>query len=37
MHGVHFKTQGESMLVWMDMMENGEVAFKTSYELVRAA
>jgi hypothetical protein len=36
MHGVHFQAKGDSLLVWMDMFENGEVAFQTSYELVRA-
>lgn len=36
MHGVHFQKKGDSMLIWMDMLENGEVAFETSYELVRA-
>jgi hypothetical protein len=35
MHGVHFQKKGDSLVIWMDMMENGEVAFQTSYELVR--
>lgn len=36
MHGVHFQKKGDSLLIWMDMLENGEVAFQTTYELVRA-
>ncbi len=36
MHGVHFQKKGDGLLVWMDMLENGEVAFRTSYSLVRA-
>lgn len=24
-----------SLIIWMDMFENGEIAFKTRYELVR--
>jgi hypothetical protein len=36
MHGVHFRKKGNKMLIWMDMLENGEIAFKTSYELTRA-
>ena len=36
MHGVHFQKKGDALLIWMDMLENGEVAFQTSYELVRA-
>jgi len=35
MHGVRFQKKDDSMLIWMDMLENGEVAFRTSYELVR--
>jgi hypothetical protein len=36
MHGVHFEKDGERLSIWMDMLENGEVAFQTSYDLVRA-
>jgi hypothetical protein len=36
MHGVHFEKRGDNILIWMDMFENGEVAFRTSYRLVRA-
>ena len=36
MHGVHFRKKGDSLMIWMDMLENGEVAFQTRYELVRA-
>lgn len=36
MHGVHFKDNGDSLSIWMDMVKNDEVAFQTSYELVRA-
>ncbi|MHC4991460.1 MAG: hypothetical protein ACYTGC_10805 [Planctomycetota bacterium] len=36
MHGVHFRKEGENLVIWMDMLENGEVAFRTSYTLVRA-
>lgn len=35
MHGVHFRKDGESLTVWMDMTKDGEVAFQTSYSLVR--
>jgi hypothetical protein len=35
MHGVHFQKKGDGLLIWMDMLENGELAFQTSYELVR--
>lgn len=35
MHGVHFKREGETMIVWMDMMENGKIAFETRYVLTR--
>ena len=35
MHGVHFQKKGHSIVVWMDMFENGKVAFQTSYTLVR--
>jgi len=35
MHGVHFKKEGDKMIVWMDMLENGKVAFETKYELRR--
>lgn len=36
MHGVHFKKTGEGLKVWMDMYENGKVAFQTTYTLFRA-
>jgi hypothetical protein len=36
MHGVHFQKKGDGLLIWMDMLENGEIAFRTSYELARA-
>jgi hypothetical protein len=36
MHGVHFRRKADSLLVWMDMTKNGEVAFQTKYELARA-
>jgi hypothetical protein len=36
MHGVHFKKKDDSLLIWMDMLKNGKVAFQTSYKLVRA-
>ncbi len=36
MHGVHFKTDGDNVRIWMDMLEDGEVAFVTSYTLSRA-
>ena len=36
MHGVHFKDNGDSLSIWMDMVKNGEVAFQASYELVRS-
>ncbi len=35
MHAVHFQKKGDSIRVWMDMFENGKVAFQTSYTLVR--
>ena len=35
MHGVHFKKKENSLLVWMDMVENGKVKFETKYELFR--
>ncbi|MFT5422279.1 MAG: hypothetical protein ACI89L_000036 [Phycisphaerales bacterium] len=37
MHGVHFKKQGDSVRIWMDMVKDGEIAFETSYTLVRAS
>jgi hypothetical protein len=37
MHGVHFQRTGDSLLIWMDMFENGKVAFQASFELVRAS
>jgi hypothetical protein len=37
MHGVHFKRTGESVVIWMDMLENGDVAFQTTYTLRRVA
>jgi hypothetical protein len=36
MHGVHFKRAGESMVIWMDMLKDGEIAFGTRYTLRRA-
>ena len=36
MHGVHFRRDGERLRVWMDMVKDGEVAFETSYSLVRS-
>jgi hypothetical protein len=36
MHGVHFQKKGDAVLIWMDMVKDGEVAFTTSYELVPA-
>jgi hypothetical protein len=36
MHGVHFKRTGESMVIWMDMLKDGEIAFETRYTLRRA-
>ena len=36
MHGVHFQKKDDSLLIWMDMLEDGKIAFKTTYELVRA-
>lgn len=36
MHGVHFRKEKDRLVIWMDMFENGEVAFETSYTLVRA-
>ena len=35
MHGVHFLKNENSLLVWMDMVENGKVKFETKYELFR--
>ena len=35
MHGVHFLKKENSLLVWMDMVENGKVKFETKYELYR--
>lgn len=35
MHGVHFKKKANSLLIWMDMVENGELAFETKYELFK--
>jgi len=35
MHGVHFQKKDSSLLIWMDMLENEEVAFVTKYELFR--
>ena len=37
MHGVHFQKSDNGLSIWMDMLENGEVAFQSSYELVRAS
>jgi hypothetical protein len=36
MHGVHFQRRGDSLFIWMDMFENGQVAYRPSFELVRA-
>lgn len=36
MHGVHFRRTGDVLLIWMDMVENDEVAFQTTCELLRA-
>jgi hypothetical protein len=36
MHGVHFKKTEESVVIWMDMLKNGEIAFETRYTLRRA-
>ena len=36
MHGVHFQKKDDSLVIWMDMHENGKLSFKTTYELVRA-
>ncbi|MFQ5528225.1 MAG: hypothetical protein ACE5GX_18475 [Thermoanaerobaculia bacterium] len=30
------RRRGDGLLIWMDMLENGEVSFQTTYELVRA-
>lgn len=35
MHGVHFQKKDTSLLIWMDMHENGKLAFETKYELFR--
>jgi len=35
MHGVYFQKKGDKMIIWMDMMEHGKIAFETKYELVR--
>ena len=35
MHGVHFKKNESSLLIWMDMVEKGKVKFETKYELFR--
>ena len=35
MHGVHFQKKDSSLVIWMDMLEDGEVAFETRYELFR--
>jgi len=35
MHGVHFQKTDSSLMIWMDMLENEEVAFITRYELIR--
>jgi len=36
MHGVHFQKRDSSLVIWMDMYKNGNIAFKTRYELFRA-
>jgi hypothetical protein len=35
MHGVHFKKHVDTMTIWMDMFKDGEVAFETSYTIIR--
>lgn len=35
MHGVHFQKNDTSLIIWMDMYENGKVDFETKYELFR--
>jgi hypothetical protein len=35
MHGVHFQKKETSLVIWMDMHENGKFAFETRYELFR--
>jgi len=35
MHGVHFKKEDSSLIIWMDMYKNGSVDFETRYELFR--
>lgn len=35
MHGVHFKKNDKSLVIWMDMVEDGEIAFETRYELFK--
>jgi hypothetical protein len=36
MHGVHFQKKDDSVLIWMDMVKDGKVAFQTKFKLVRA-
>ncbi|MBT3250810.1 MAG: hypothetical protein HN729_12255 [Candidatus Marinimicrobia bacterium] len=33
MHGVHFQKKDSKLIIWMDMFENGEIAFETRYKL----
>ena len=33
MHGVHFRKEGDKVVIWMDMMEKGKVSFETKYTL----
>ena len=35
MHGIHFQKKDSSLMIWMDMNENGKLAFETRYELFR--
>lgn len=35
MHGVHFQKRGDSLSIWMDMFEKGDVAYTASFTLVR--
>ena len=36
MHGVHFQRSDKGLVIWMDMMKDGEIAFETRYHLQRA-
>jgi hypothetical protein len=35
MHGVHFQKENDKLWIWMDMEENGKLAFETRYQLTR--